>query len=67
MGAEHIPVQLEPLFLVGLPWPPGELELIELILGFSEATHKKYMARSSSKLMNKSVGRCTWSGSSQPK
>jgi hypothetical protein len=38
MGAEHIAVQLEPLFLVGLPWPPEELELIELILGFGEAT-----------------------------
>ena len=38
MGAEHIPVQLYPLFLVGLPWPPGELELIEFILGFGEAT-----------------------------
>src|SRR5690349_623900 len=38
MGAEHIAVQFEPLFRVGLPWPPGELELIELILGFGEAT-----------------------------
>ena len=38
MGAEHFPVQLELLFLVGVPWPPGELELIELILGFGEAT-----------------------------
>ncbi len=38
MGAELIPVLLQPLLRVDLRRPPGALELIKLTLGFREAT-----------------------------
>ena len=38
MGAELIPVLLQPLLRVDLRRPPGALELIKLALGFREAT-----------------------------
>jgi hypothetical protein len=38
MGAELIPVLLQPLLRAELRWPPGALELIKLPLGFREAT-----------------------------
>ena len=38
MGAELIPVLLQPLLRVELRRPPGALELIKLTLGFREAT-----------------------------
>ena len=38
MGAKLIPVLLQPLLRVELRRPPGALELIELTLGFREAT-----------------------------
>ncbi len=38
MGAELIPILLQPLLRVELRRPPGAQELIELTLGFREAT-----------------------------
>ncbi len=38
MGAELIPVLLQPLLRAELRRPPGALELIKLALGFREAT-----------------------------
>jgi len=38
MGAQLIPVLVQPLLRVELRRPPGALELIKLTLGFREAT-----------------------------